>query len=223
MVAALSFSSFSPILRGGLSRYWPQVFIVSSCSRRLIQYFGLSSRKELRKTCSASLAYLPPGASTAFWARAGAANATVSPKKRPNLKFIVVPLSALDARRFHHGAGRGLLQVGFQRDDRIGQVVRLRPARLAHAVDQAALHGPHGALRDAVGRPGLHREAGALLGRQVAEFLQADALAFLAVADRAGKILRARTAVEDVLAHLGHLGLFRVRRRHVALHAVRLA
>src|SRR5574343_755833 len=214
MVAVFSFSSFSPILRGGLSRYWPQVFIVSSCSRRLIQYFGLSSRKELRNICSASLAYLPPGASTAFWAKAGAANATVSPKKRPNLKFMVVPFSALDARRFHHGAGRGFLQEGFQRDDRIGQVVRLRPAGLAHAVDQPALHGPHRALRDAVGRPGLHREAGAVLGRQVAQFLQADALAFLAVADGAGKILRPGAAIENVLAHLGHLGFFGVRRRH---------
>jgi hypothetical protein len=63
-------------------------------------------------------------------------------------------------------------------------------ALLAVAVVQALLHAPHLAVGHAVGRPGRKADAVARVLGQVGQVLQADALAVLAVAGRAGEVMR---------------------------------
>jgi hypothetical protein len=56
--------------------------------------------------------------------------------------------------------------------------------------------------------------------RQVGQVLQADALAFLAVAGGTGKVVRAAALEEQALAHLVHDAFLRVRLRQVEGHAL---
>jgi hypothetical protein len=78
-----------------------------------------------------------------------------------------------------------------------------RPGRalLARAVGHAPLDGAHRALRDAIRRPGAEGRARApSTAVQLRQRLEADALAGLAVAGRAGEVVRAGAQVEQLRA-----------------------
>ena len=85
------------------------------------------------------------------------------------------------------------------------------------------LHAPHLAVGHAVGGPGGEADAVTGVLRQVGQVLQADALAVLAVAGRAGEVVRAAAHEEDALAHLVVLALLRLVLRQVDGHAPGLA
>src|SRR5574340_146117 len=108
--------------------------------------------------------------------------------------------STLDRRRVGLRAACVHAHVHAERDRHFRRIAGEREALLAKAVVQPRLQAPHLAVRDPVRRPRREADAVARVRAQVGQFLQPNALAFVAVTGGAGEVHRAGAIVERTLA-----------------------